>query len=161
MLIGFAFFINPVPLGLDLIPDVFGCIFIYFGLTQLAFFDGAVEKARKCIFYLFVVEFFNLIFMRSVFLSDIGSNRLLAVTVFSILQGIVYVMAFRLLFSGISYFSMRNNCNQSLKKCDNTAFMTYLAFFVRIAATLIPELLALIEIFLSSESKAEVDFETL
>ncbi len=161
LLVGFAFFINPVPLGLDLIPDVFGCVLIFFGLTQTAFFDGAVEKARKCIVYLFVVEFLKLLFMRSIFLSEIGSNRLLAVTVFSILQGIIYVMTFRLLFSGFSYFSMRNNYNSALAKCDNTAFLTHLAFSVRIAATLIPELLALIEIYLSSDSKAEIDFETL
>jgi len=145
ILAGFAFFINPVPFGLDIIPDAFGCIMLFFGLTQLAYFDGSVEDAKKSILYLTAVEFLHLLFMRSMFLTEISTNRLLAVTAFSIMQGIVYILFFKKLFSGISYFAMRNNCNQTLNKCDGTAFLSYLAFFVRIAATLIPELIALIE----------------
>lgn len=160
-IIGFAFFINPVPLGLDFLPDVFGCAFLVFGLTQLAYFDGAVEQARKCIIYLFVVEAFKLLMTRSLVLTEIGSNRMLGATVFSILQGILYIAIFKQLFSGISYFSMRNNCNTALALCDGTAFLTYLAFFVRIAATLIPELVALIEIYLSGDASTAMDFDEL
>ena len=145
ILIGFAFFINPVPFGLDIVPDVIGCLLIFFGLTQLAYFDGSVEDARKCILYLTVTEFLHLLLMRSMFLTEIGSNRLLAVTVFSIVQGIIYIIFFKKLFAGIIYFSMRNNCNRTLAECDGTAFLSYLSFFVRIGATLIPEFIALLE----------------
>ncbi len=145
ILIGFAFFVNPVPFGLDIVPDVIGCVMLFFGLTQLAYFDGSVEDARKSIFYLTAVEFLHLLLMRSMFLTQISTNRLLAVTGFSIVQGIIYIMLFKKLFGGIAYFAMRNNCNQTLNKCDGTAFLSYLAFFVRIGATLIPELISLIE----------------
>lgn len=161
LLVGFAFFVNPLLRGLDILPDVFGCIFVYFGLTQLAYFDGAIEKARKCMLYLLVVEAARLLLMRAVFLTTIGSNRMLAVTVFAIVDGIIYFMLIRQLFSGFNYYAMRNNCNVSLAKCDGTAFLTYLAFFVRIAASLIPELLSTVEIYLYAEDNIEIDFETL
>ncbi len=161
LLIGFAFFINPTPLGLDLIPDAFGCLLIYFGLTQLAYFDGAVENAKRGVLYLFIVEAVRLLMMRSIFLTNIGSNRMLAVTGFSIVEGILYVMIISNLFGGIEYFSMRNNCNTTLSKCDGCKFLTYLAFFVRIAATLIPELFALLEIYLYDKAQVEIDFDTL
>lgn len=145
LLLGFAFFINPVPFGLDIIPDVIGCALVFFGLTQLSYFDGSVEDARKGVLYLAVVEFLHLLMMRSMISTEISTNRLLAVTGFSIVQGILYIMIFKKLFGGISYFAMRNNCNKTLAKSDGTAFLTYLSFFVRIAATLLPELIALLE----------------
>jgi hypothetical protein len=59
---------------------------------------------------------------------------MLAVTAFSIVEGIVYVIFFKKLFSGISYYAMRNNCNKTLERCDGTAFLSYLAFFIRLGA---------------------------
>ncbi len=156
---GFAFFINPVPLGFDIIPDVFGCLLIFFGLTQLAYFDGSVETAKRFTFYLFVVEFIKLISMEAIFLSEISSNRLLAVTAFSIAQGIVYFILFKQLFSGISYYAMRNNANKTLSLCNNASFLTALSFSVRIAATLLPELLALYDILLYDNATVNLDFK--
>ena len=156
LLVGFAFFINPVPFGLDVLPDVFGCLLIWYSLTQLSYFDGSVEEARRFTLWLAVAELFHLLAMRSVFLTNISSNRMLAVSVLSIVQGILYVLIIKKLFGGISYFAMRNNCNKALVLSDGAAFMSYLAFFIRIAATLIPELLAILELRLS----IEVDFDT-
>ncbi len=157
LILGFAFFINPVPLGLDLLPDALGCILIYFGLNQLAYFDGAIEKAQKNIFYLFVIESIRLLLMKSVFMTEISTNRMLALTVFSLIEGILYVVFFRQFFGGISYYSMRNNCNKALARSDGCAFMSYLAFFVRIGASLIPEFVAIIEV----EKEFATDFETI
>lgn len=145
ILIGFAFFINPVPFGLDIIPDVIGCVLLFLGLTQLAYFDSSIEDARKGVLYLAVVELLHLFMMRSMISTEISTNRLLAVTGFSIVQGILYIIILKKLFGGISYFAMRNNCNKTLNKCDGTAFLSYLAFFVRIGATFLPELIALLE----------------
>lgn len=156
LLIGFAFFINPVPFGLDIIPDVIGCVLIFSGLTQLAYFDGSVEEARKSLLYLTAIELLHLIMMRSVFLTNISSNRMLAVTGFSIVQGILYIMLFKKLFGGISYYAMRRNCNKTLALCDGAAFMSYLAFFIRLGATLLPELIAILELRLSIEVEPDV-----
>ena len=156
IIIGFLFFVNPVPAGLDFIPDVFGCVLLFFGLTQLAYFDSSVEEAKKSLLYLFGVEAIHLLLMRSVFLTNISSNRLLAVTAFSVAEGIIYVIFFKKLFSGISYYAMRNDCSKTLEICDGTAFLSYLAFFIRIAASLLPELIAILELRLN----LEVDFET-
>ena len=161
ILFGFLFFINPLLRGFDILPDVFGCILIYFGLTQLAFFDGAVDNARKCFIYLAVVEAVHCLTMTSVLTAENSSNRMLAVTVLAIIDAILYVIIFRQLFSGINYYSMRNNCNKALQKCDGTAFLTYLAFFIRLAATLIPELLATIEIYLYAEDNVDISLEEL
>lgn len=154
--LGFLFFINPVPAGLDIFPDVFGCVLLFFGLTQLAYFDGSVQEARRSLIYLFGIEAIHLLLMRSVILTEIGSNRLLAVSAFSIVEGIAYVIFFKNLFSGISYFATRNDCDKALEKCDGAAFLSYLAFFIRIGATLLPELIAIPELQLSQE----LDFET-
>lgn len=156
ILTGFLFFVNPVPAGLDIFPDVIGCALLFFGLTQLAYFEGSVEEARKSLIYLFAVEAIHLLLMRSMFLTNIGSNRMLAVTGFSIVQGILYVIFFKKLFSGISYFAMRRGCEKSLSSSDGVAFMSYLAFFIRIAATLLPELISILELQLN----LEIDFET-
>lgn len=86
----------------------------------------------------------------------ISTNRLLAVTALSIAQGILYIIIIKNLFAGVSYFALRNNCFASSELCDGATFMTYLAFFIRIGATLIPELIALLEIRLS----VELDFKT-
>ncbi len=151
ILLGFAFFITPNPLGIDITPDIFGCALVFFGLTQLAYFDSSVEEARKSLIYLFAVEAVHLLLMRSIFLTTINSNRLLAVTFLAITQGIVYIIIFKKLFSGISYFTMRNNYKESFSKCDSAAFLTYLSFFIRIAAMLIPELISILELRLSIE----------
>ena len=147
---GFFFFINPIPLGFDILPDVFGCILVYLGLNQLAYFDGQTERARKYFGYLLVLEAVNLLLSRAFVGSAIGSNRMLAVSAVAIGQAILYILIFRSLFSGISYFAMRNNLDKTLEKCDGCAFLSYLAFFVRIGATVIPELMYIIE--LESES---------
>lgn len=154
--LGFLFFINPTPAGLDILPDVFGCVLLFFGLTQIAYFDGSVQEARKSLLYLFGIEAIHLLLMRSVILTEIGSNRLLAVTAFSITEGIVYVIFFKKLFSGVSYLATRMNCDKTLEKCDGASFLSYLAFFIRIAAALLPELIAIPELQLSQE----LDFET-
>jgi len=157
LIFGFLFFVNPVPLGLDFVPDLFGWVLIYFGLTQLAFFDGAIENAKKIALYSAVVEFFKLLLTKSIFLTEIGSNRMLGVFVFSFLEIILYIFFFKQLMGGISYFSMRNNCNKALAKSDGTAFLSYLAVSVRIAASLLPELLALVE----QRKNITTDFKTL
>ncbi len=157
LIFGFLFFVNPVPLGLDFIPDVFGWVLIYFGLTQLAFFDGAIENSKKLALYSAVVEFFKLLLTKSIFLTEISSNRMLGVFVFSFLEIVLYIAFFRQLMGGISYFSMRNNCNKALAKSDGTAFMSYLAVSVKIVASLAPELLALVE----QRKNITTDFKTL
>lgn len=156
ILLGLLFFINPVPANVDVLPDVFGCALLFFGLTQLAYFDGSVDNARKTLIYLFVTEAIKLLLTRSMLSTEIGSNRMLAATAFSIVEGIIYIVFFRQFFGGVSYFSMRNNCNTSLKNCDNFAFLSYLAFFTRIAATLLPELISIIELRIYTETDFDV-----
>ncbi len=156
LLFGVLFFVIPTPLGFDVMPDVIGCILLIFGLTQLSYFDSSVEAARKYLIYLAVIEFLHLLFMKSMLLTQIPSNRLLGVTAFSIPQGILYILIIKQLFGGASYFALRNNCTKASELCDGAAFMTYLAFFIRIGATLVPELIALLELKLS----VELDFVT-
>lgn len=134
-----------MPLGLDFLPDLFGCILIYFGLAQLAYFDGAVEKARRICLYMMIVEFIKLLLTKSIYLTEIGSNRMLGVTAFSMVEIVLYIVFFRQLFDGISYFSMRSNCNKTLAKCDGCAFLSNLSVVAKITASLLPELLALLE----------------
>ena len=64
IIFGFLFFVNPVPAGLDILPDVFGCVLLFFGLTQLSYFDESVEEAKKSLLYLFGVEAIHLLLMR-------------------------------------------------------------------------------------------------
>ncbi len=156
LICGFLFFINPVPMGFDILPDVFGCILLFLGLTQCAYFDGSVDTARRFIGYLTIVEAIKLFTMRSVMLAEISSNRMLFVTLFSIAEGILYVIIFKYLFDGISYFSARNDCNETLNRCEGIMFLSNLAFFSRIVATLVPELWPLIELELYIETDFDV-----
>ncbi len=157
LIFGFLFFVNPMPLGLDFIPDVFGCILIYFGLTQLAYFDGAIEKAQKLSFYMLVVEAVKLVFMKPIYLTEIGATRMLGVTAFSLVEIVLYYMFFKQFHEGVSYFSMRNNCNKTLAKCDGCAFLSTFSVVAKITASLLPELLALLD----QEKYFSTDFKTI
>lgn len=151
IIVGFLFFVNPVPTVLDILPDAVGCILLYLGLRQIAFFNESVERSRKHLIYLFATAFIKLLLTKSVMLSEILSDKLLAATAFSIIEALIYILFFRSFFEGMSYLASRNNCERALLKSGGTAFLSYLSFFIRIAATVIPELPALFETQLHTE----------
>ena len=66
-------------MGLDFLPDFFGCLLIFFGLTQLAYFDGGIETARKTLLYWLAVEAIKLFMMDAVVTSDIHEMHFKAV----------------------------------------------------------------------------------
>lgn len=158
MLIGAFFFANPVVGIVDILPDAVGAALIFFALTRLAFFDGDVERARKYFGILFAVECARLALTSSVSGTSISSNSLLAVTVFTIAEALLYILITRSLFSGAEYFALREGCMEYIARADNTAFTTKLFLSVRLAATFLPELLALAEL---QASNAEADPETV
>ncbi|MBQ3230118.1 MAG: hypothetical protein IJB49_03775 [Clostridia bacterium] len=151
IIIGFLFFVNPIPTVLDILPDAIGCLLLFFGLKQLAFFNESVERARRLLLYLLAASSVKLILTRSVMLSEFLSDKLLAATAFSVVEAIIYVLFFRAFFDGVSYLAARNNCELATQKSGGTAFLSYLAFFIRIIATVIPELPALFETQLYTE----------
>lgn len=151
IIIGFLFFVNPIPTVLDILPDAVGCILLYYGLKQIAFFNESVAKARGLLLYLFATASIKLLLTKSVMLSEILSDKLLAATGFSVIEAIIYILFFRSFFEGMTYLASRNNCNRANEKSSSAAFLSYLSFFIRIAATVIPELPALFETQLHTE----------
>lgn len=137
---------NPSPLGFDVLPDVFGCLLIFFGLNQLAYFNEDIEKAKKIMLYLSAVEAVRFFTMKTVAEAEISSNRMLAVTAFAIAEGILFVGFYRRFFAGVSYFAMRNDCDKAFDISDGTRFLSYLSLFSKIIATLVPELVAILEL---------------
>ncbi len=154
---GLFFFINPVFTVLDVLPDAVGCLLLFFGLKQLGYFNESAEKARRLLLYLFASSLIKLLLTETVFEAEFLSDKLLAAAAFSVVEGIAYVLFFKAFFEGINYIAMRNSCDSVLAKSGSTAFLSYLTFFIRIAATLIPELPALFE----TDVYTETDFERL
>lgn len=149
VLTGFFFFINPVFGFLDILPDAIGCILIFFGLTRLAFLDGEIEKARRTVFILFIAEVVKLCLTPMIISTHIGSDRLAAVSIAFVIEGILYVILFSSFFEGLNYFSTRSGFSETLKRTSGTAFLSYVFFFTRLLATFIPELFSIIELKLS------------
>ena len=156
VLIGFFFFVNPIFGYIDILPDIIGCVLIFFGLTRLAYLDGKIEAARKTVFWLFVSQAAKLLFTPSVLRTYISSNRLLAVTAAVLIESFIFVVFIRNFFAGTEYFATRNGYIKCLKRISGTRFLTYAFFFTRQAATFLPELYSMIELKISGN---QYDFD--
>ncbi len=149
--VGMLFFVNPVFNFIDILPDAVGCVLIWLGLSRLSYLDGEIDRARKICVWLFCYSAVKLILTPTVAGSYIGSDKLAAVSVALVAEGLLFGTFFKAFFDGLDYFSTRNNCNSAMQRISGTRFLTFVFIFVRLMATTVPELFALIELRFHSE----------
>lgn len=149
--IGMFFLINPLYNVVDILPDLFGYILFYFGITELAFLDGRMESARKKLQYLMIISAFKLILTYPVVSSSLSSDRLLATFCFAIVEILVLIFFCIDFFEGFSYLAERNEGNQTVLTIANAKFLSIIFFTLKIVLSVVPELYALAETKLQVE----------
>ncbi|PKM62893.1 MAG: hypothetical protein CVU97_02935 [Firmicutes bacterium HGW-Firmicutes-21] len=144
ILAGMFFLINPLFHIVDVLPDVFGYILIFFGTAKLAFFDGRMESARNKLQYLIAISAFKLLLTPAV-ISGLGSDKLLAAFCFAIVEIILLVMFYHDFFNGFSYIADRNNGDKTALSIPNASFLTIIFFITKTVFSVVPELYSLFD----------------
>ncbi len=125
---GILFFFNPCFNMFDILPDFVGCILIVLGLERLSKIDANLESARKCAIYYGWISFARLIL--TVWTNTSHSDYLVPFTFSLCVLDIIFLLAFfRNLYTGIDYFSMRNE-SPSLREPASNAFSISVIFTV-------------------------------
>lgn len=99
-------FANPYISVLDLLPDVFGCLLIWYATSHVEFFSPKIEEARRLWLKLALLTGGDLI-LSSVIPANDETMRLLFVFVFRIAEGVMMFLAGRETFDGIMYLGTK------------------------------------------------------
>ena len=156
-IIGALFFANPVISSVDVLPDCIGCALLFFGLTRLAYLNEGVDRARRLTVYLFAVGVIKLLLTPSFIRTNVSANLMLASTAFLIAEGILYFLIIKSLFAGIEFFASLSGFDRVLKATQSVKTLTFAAFFIRLFATLIPDLTSIAETKIETVDEAEAD----
>ncbi len=130
---GIIFFFNPTFNMFDILPDFLGCILIAYGLSRLSKIDENLESARKCSVYYAWISLLKLVL--TMWTLSGHMDFLVPFTFSFAVLDIIFMLAFfRNLYTGLDYFSMRNNCEELRVPASNAFSMS--AIFVVVSRIL-------------------------
>ncbi len=150
-LAGFFFLVNPHVHIVDFLPDVIGYTLLYFGIAKLALLDGRMESARSKLFYLAIISALRLLLTPAVLNSGYGTDKLLAVFSFSIVEIILLVLFYYDFFEGFSYLAERNEGIDVFDSISNARVLTLVFFIAKMVAPVLPELYSLVDPSIQSD----------
>ena len=141
---GFFFLLNPYFSVLDVLPDFFGWLMVWYALSELSELELRLESASQKMLYLAAVSFarFAAFFLVS---SKSSSAIMLANFVFGILESILLLVFLNDFFGGMEYLLQRYGGFGALEKLPNSKFITSLFMFTKIILGFIPDLSAILE----------------
>lgn len=142
--VGMFFLINPLINIVDILPDVFGYILIFFGITEFGLIDGKMESARRKIEYLMVVSVLKHVLMFPV-MTGLNSDKLLATFSFAIVELPLLIFFCIDFFEGLSYLAERDDGKETDLLIPNVKFISILFFTIKIGLSILPELYSLVE----------------
>ncbi|HBR32117.1 MAG TPA: hypothetical protein DD733_08550 [Clostridiales bacterium] len=142
---GMFFLINPLINILDALPDGFGYLLLFFGLTELGLIDGKMESARRKLTYLMMISALKHILMFPVMSSSISSDKLLATFSFALMELPLLIFFCIDFFDGFSYLAECNDGDSVTQLISNAKFMSMLFFSVKIVLSIVPELFSFAE----------------
>lgn len=99
-------FANPYISVLDLLPDVFGCLLIWFATAHISFFSPKIEEARRLWLRLALLTGIDALLSYVIPAND-GTMRLLLVFVFRISGGALLYLAATKTFDGMLYLGTK------------------------------------------------------
>lgn len=148
------FFFNPDFSVIDIFPDIFGHIIMFFALSSLSDIDYHIENARRMFRYGIYIGIGKLLSIMLLFGLVSASERsvtvLLLTFVFGVADLLIFIPAFKHLFDGIlslgtmydgkAMFKEKNNKNVT----DKMRSFTFAFVVAKAAITCLPELTSLI-----------------
>ncbi len=142
--VGFVFLLNPYISVLDILPDFFGWLFVWFALSELAELDDRLEAASQKMLYLAVLSFARICaFFLTV--SENSSTVMLASFTFAILETVLLLVFVNDFFGGMEYLLQRYGAFGALEKLPDAKFVTLVFMLAKIVLGFIPDLAAILE----------------
>jgi|GEM_PF-3060063 len=147
--LGLAFFCNPV-LGLvDVLPDAFGALMVFFALTRYAYINEGFENARRISVWLIAAESLKLAVTFPITSGGSSSDILAATAICVAVEAIFFILFFRAFFASCDETAILRDMPLTLERCTPASFTTYIFLAVRFIADLVPQLYAIAEVDLN------------
>ena len=143
---GVIFLANPVFGVLDIMPDVFGCLCLYFGLTELSYTDSRIETAANRLLLLAGIEGIKLVLTPSLFGTSVSSDTLAATSFFGVIEGLLLILVFNNLYEGLSYVVSRRGEGESLGVFEGAKILAFVFVVLRVLLNILPECASLFEL---------------
>lgn len=134
---------NPIWGLTDILPDALAWGLAFLVLRRMAEIDGNLYTARKQTLYLLAVSLLKLLLSATVQNFANGTDLLLAVTVFGIVESVCMWLFFRSFLSGAETLSRNGNGEVMYGKIESMRFACSFFLIARAVCTLLPELTAL------------------
>ena len=138
LFVGLFFLINPYLATLDLMPDFFGYLLIWYALSDLAKLEYRTESACRNAVYLALLSFGRAV----AFVLSVGSDdsmRLLLTFSFGVAEILLVIRFAADLFGGTEYLLQRYDGFDALSKLTNVKFLTLFFFITKVVLGCIPE----------------------
>lgn len=149
LMVGFIFLANPIWTLTDILPDLLGWIMIWFGLMYLSDVNENFFVARRNTLYLAAVCLLKTMMWFFLQGETYTSDNLLATTISVVLDVLCMLLFFKAFLGGTEEMTRAADCNDLYLKTDNVRFLSNLFVWGRAAFTIIPELTALADLYIS------------
>ncbi len=148
---------NPIVGLFDFLPDALAWGLLFFALRDLSDIERNLFAARRQTVYLFVISALKGILSVSVRQYANESNRLLAVTVFGLVETFCMWLFFRSFLSGAETLSRNGNGEKMYGKIETVRFTCSFFLIARTLCTFLPELTALPKLLVSYAKEEGVE----
>ncbi len=142
--LGIVFLANPNFGVIDILPDVFGCVFLWLGLTELSYTDSRIDTARGRLLGLALVQAVKLLLTPALFLGN-SSDVLAAVTGFGVVEALLTVLIAKDLYGGLSYVLSRRGGATTVSVIEGGAVLAYVFIAAKALLCIIPECAVIFE----------------
>ncbi len=143
--IGLFFLVNPTFSLFDLLPDFIGYMLVFAGIYELSALDDRLNMASKKLWYLALISALRLVAAVGTLGYD-SSTVMMLTFVFSICEAVVITAFLSDWFGGFDYFMQRFDGFSAMSVHANTAFLTGIFFYTKIALGFIPEICAIFDL---------------
>lgn len=154
-ILGCIFLFDPVIKLFDLLPNAVGCLLIAISLKEISALEYRIENAARLLYYCAGVGVLRVLLMFSTFSMN-SSDMLSAVTVLGLLELFLLIYFFISFYGGLSYLAQRSDSENVLGQIDSVRTLGIVFIIVHTAASILPELTALIEVALDHDPDAFV-----
>ena len=156
-ILGCLFLFEPTIKLVDLLPNTVGYLLIAIALKEISALEYRIENACRLLYYAAGVGALRFGFMFSMFSMN-NSDILTAVTVLGVLEAALLIYFFVSFYSGLTYLAQRSESENIFGGIGSVRTVGIFFAIVHTAATILPELTALLEVALDA---APDDFPTL
>ncbi len=148
--LGCLFLFDPVVKLFDVLPNAVGYLLIATSLKEISALEYRIENSQRLLYYGMAISGVRFALMFSTFTMN-TSDMLTAVTVLGLAELFVIIYFFISFFSGFTYLAQRSESENILGNIDSVRSLSIIFAIAHTAATILPELTALLEIALDHD----------